>query len=69
MKKTCLVALAALALAACDTCEFKDPFGNCITKEEHERRVAHDAAVNALADLTQWCKYNSSDDRCAMFKK
>lgn len=60
--------LAALLLAACGD-DYKDPYGNSITKEEHEQRVAHDAAVNALADMMNFCKARPDDPQCTALKR
>ncbi len=58
----------ALSLAGCGE-DYKDPFGNSISKEEHERRVAHDAAANALAELTYYCSQNPDARRCEALRK
>lgn len=46
----------------CDNSEsYKDPYGNKITKEEHEQRVTNDAAANALANFMAECKQRPND--------
>ncbi|WP_035881633.1 hypothetical protein [Cupriavidus metallidurans] len=60
--------VVALCLAGCGE-DYKDPFGNSISKEEHERRVAQDAAANALAELTYYCTKNPDARRCEALRK
>ena len=54
MRLIYVVAMIA-ALAGCGE-SYEDPYGNKITKEEHERRVANDAAHDALINLMSECK-------------
>lgn len=51
-----IVIIGALLYGCQD--HYKDPYGNSITKEEHERRVANDAAHDALINLIAECKAN-----------
>lgn len=60
--------VVAVSLAGCGA-DDKDPFANSIRKQEHERRVAADAAANALADLTYYCKQNPDARRCDALKR
>ena len=53
--KISLIIIFVLSLVSCGD-SYEDPFGNKITKEEHERRVANDAARNALINLLAECK-------------
>lgn len=55
--KTLLVAMAIVGLIGCEK-TYTDPYGNEITKAEHERRVANDAAHDALINLMIECKSN-----------
>ena len=49
---------AVHSVAALDACgeSYEDPFGNSITKEEHERRVANNATHDALINLMAECQ-------------
>ncbi|OAG63969.1 hypothetical protein [Burkholderia pseudomallei] len=50
-------------------CTYKDPDGNCLSEDEHIRRIAHDAAVDAISEWRAQCSgYNSSTNPdCAVF--
>ncbi|WP_144025170.1 hypothetical protein [Burkholderia sp. HI2500] len=37
------------------TCKYKNASGDCLTEDEHFRLVAHDAAVDALTDMLNFC--------------
>lgn len=56
MKNIILIA-AFVVVSGCGE-SYRDPFGNTITKEQHERRVANDAAHDALANLMAECAAN-----------
>ena len=53
--KISLITVVVLSLVSCGE-SYEDPYGNKITKEEHERRVANDAAHDALINLLAECK-------------
>ena len=50
--KISLITVVVLSLVSCGE-SYEDPYGNKITKEEHERRVANDAAHDALINLAE----------------
>lgn len=53
-----VIGLIVIGLYYCTQPTYHDPFGNEITKEEHDRRVANDAAHDALINLMAECKAN-----------
>ena len=55
-----IVATVITMLAGCGE-SYEDPYGNKITKAEHERRVANDAAHDALVNLMAECKARPHD--------
>lgn len=55
--KVFAIAFMLLTIAGCEK-TYTDPYGNTITKEEHERRVANDAAHDALINLLAECRAN-----------
>ncbi|HKT98060.1 MAG TPA: hypothetical protein VJS30_16270 [Paraburkholderia sp.] len=52
-------------------CTYKDPSGDCLSEDEHIRRIAHDAAVDAIADWRAECSglYSSTNPDCALFHR
>jgi hypothetical protein len=52
------IALVVFVVYKCSQPTYHDPYGNEITKEEHDRRVAQDAAHDALINLIAECKQN-----------
>lgn len=69
MKK--LLLLAAFGLSACNQCQFQNAEGNCMTEQAYIQMVAHDAVINALADLRAECSSPSADSNpdCALFRR
>ena len=55
--RSIFVIIIMLGLVSCGE-SYKDPFGNDISKEEHDRRVANDAAHDALINLMAECRAN-----------
>ena len=55
-----IILLVLLNLSACGE-SYHDPYGNEITKAQHERRVADDAAHDALINLMADCKARPHD--------
>jgi len=52
-------------------CIYKDPDGNCLSEDEHIRRIAHDAAVDAISDWRAECSglYSSTNPDCSLFHR
>lgn len=52
-------------------CTYEDPSGNCLSEDEHIKRIAHDAAVNAIADWRNECSglYSSTNQNCSLFHR
>lgn len=50
-------------------CTYKDLNGNCLSEDEHIRRIAHDAATDAINDWIAECSgiYSSTNPNCAAF--
>lgn len=50
-------------------CTYQNYEGNCLTQKEYIKMVAHDAAVDALSELSALCNGPSgvSDSRCSGF--
>ncbi|MEM4987542.1 hypothetical protein V8G57_09105 [Collimonas sp. H4R21] len=67
MTKSIFIALLVISFAACGE-SYHDPFGNEISKEEHERRVANDAARDALVNLMAECR-NHPQPGCPVQEK
>jgi len=52
-------------------CTYKAPSGDCLSKDEHIRRIAHDAAADAISEWRAECSgyYSSTNPDCSVFHR